>query len=437
MSNLLLSQAHIFALLGIDVGNQLADKNRKRILKDRVFGNMGNTKDANRIKSEELAETLERLRGLTDGIDALIDVTDPKTHQILFANKKAREVYSETIVGKKCYEVFWKKDKPCPNCVMKKILGSALGKTFTIDSQLSCGRWFRSTFKAIKWPKNQYVNYAVHVDITKQKKYAECLEEKVEERTRKLQEAQNQLLKTERLVVTGQLAAMVGHDLRNPLTSITGCTYYLEKNLDKNTCEKMREMLSLINKNIAYSNKIINDLIDYSREIVLELKDSTPKSIMNEVLSAVKIPENTRLVNLTKNHPKMQIDLQNVKRAFINMITNAVDAMPDGGTITVESKKEKSSVVFKVSDTGTGIPKEVMNNLWSPLFTTKAKGMGFGLPICKRIVEAHGGSIRVESAVGKGATFIITLPINHETEEGGEKVWINPLESSLLMTTRT
>ena len=230
---------------------------------------------------------------------------------------------------------------------------------------------------------------------------------------------------------------MVGHDLRNPLTSITGCTYYLEKNLDKNASEKMREMLSLINKNIAYSNKIINDLLDYSREIVLELNESTPKSIMKEVLSAVKIPENTRLVNLTKNHPKMQIDLQKAKRAFINLITNAVDAMPDGGTLTVESKKAGSSVVFKVSDTGTGIPKEVMDNLWSPLFTTKAKGMGFGLPICKRIVEAHGGSIRVESAVGKGATFIITLPINHKTQEGGEKVWINQLESSLLMTTRT
>jgi signal transduction histidine kinase len=111
--------------------------------------------------------------------------------------------------------------------------------------------------------------------------------------------------------------------------------------------------------------------------------------------------------------------------------------MPDGGTITVESKKAGSSVVFKVSDTGTGIPKEIMNNLWSPLFTTKAKGMGFGLPICKRMVEAHGGSIRVESAVGKGTTFIITLPINHKTQEGGEKVWINQLEYSLLMTTKT
>ena len=131
---------------------------------------MRNTKDRNRIKSEELAETLERLRGLTDGIEALIDVTDPKTHQILFANKKSREVYSEAIVGKKCYEVFWKKDKPCTDCVTKKILGSNLGKTFSIDSQLSCGRWFRSTFKAIKWPKNRYVNYAVHVDITKQKR---------------------------------------------------------------------------------------------------------------------------------------------------------------------------------------------------------------------------------------------------------------------------
>lgn len=281
-------------------------------------------------------------------------------------------------------------------------------------------------------------------DITERKllsdklqNYAERLEEMVTERTLKLQDAQGKLLKSERLATIGELAAMVGHDLRNPLTSITGCAYYLEKHLDKNSSQKIRDMLSLIGKNIAYSNKIINDLLDYSREIVLELDEKDPQLIMQEVLSAVKIPDKIQLVNLTKKYPKMLIDIQKIKRAFINLITNAVDAMPEGGALTITSEKIEGNVVFKFSDTGYGMPNDVMNRLWSPLFTTKAKGMGFGLPICKRIVEAHGGSIHAESAAGKGTTFTITLPIEPKTEEGGERIWITQLESSLSTMTKT
>jgi signal transduction histidine kinase len=163
---------------------------------------------------------------------------------------------------------------------------------------------------------------------------------------------------------------------------------------------------------------------------VLELNENNPKSIMKETLSAVTIPENIHLVNLMKNQPKMRIDLQKAKRAFVNIITNAIDAMPEGGTLKIESKKAGDSVVFRFSDTGTGISEDAMQKLWTPLFTTKAKGMGFGLAISKRVVEAHGGLISVKSTVEKGTTISITLPIEPQTEEGGEKAWINQLESS-------
>ena len=99
-----------------------------------------------------------------------------------------------------------------------------------------------------------------------------------------LRKAQEQLLKSERLATIGQLAAMIGHDLRNPLTSIIGSTYYLEKKLDSNADSKMREMLGIIKKNVEYSNKIVNDLLDYSREIVLESATKNPKAIMKETL---------------------------------------------------------------------------------------------------------------------------------------------------------
>jgi signal transduction histidine kinase len=252
-----------------------------------------------------------------------------------------------------------------------------------------------------------------------------------------LRKAQQQLLKSERLAAIGQLAAMIGHDLRNPLTSIIGSTYYLEKKLGSNADSKLREMLGIIKKNVEYSNKIVNDLLDYSRDIVLELETVTPKTVIKETLRCVKMPTNVRLLNLTTNQPKIEVDFQKINRAFDNLLTNALDAMPEGGALKIESERTGSSVIFKFSDTGTGISPNDMENLWTPLFTTKAKGMGFGLAICKRIVEAHGGSISVKSRVNKGTTFTVKLPIESKIKAGGEKAWMKPQESSLLMTTRT
>jgi PAS domain S-box-containing protein len=265
--------------------------------------------------------------------------------------------------------------------------------------------------------------------------YAKNLEKLVQERTKKLRESQKQLLRSERLAAIGEVATMVGHDLRNPLTGIAGATYYLKTKFGPKIGKKTKEMLELIEKDIEYSNKIISDLLAYSREIRLELTETTPKSITKDTLTSVKVPKNIQVLDLTENEPEIKIDAQKMKRVSLNIIKNAVDAMPKGGKITIKSKKSNGNLEIVFIDTGTGIPNEIVEKIWSPLFTTKAKGMGLGLPICKRIVEAHGGSISVESTVGKGATFAITLPIKPKTE-GGEKVWLNVPESLLSTTTK-
>ncbi|MGC9345248.1 MAG: PAS domain S-box protein [Candidatus Bathyarchaeales archaeon] len=267
--------------------------------------------------------------------------------------------------------------------------------------------------------------------------YAGQLEQKVEERTRELKKSQEQLLKAQRLAVIGEMAGMVGHDMRNPLTSIAGAAYYVKKRLGSKIDGKIKEMLELTEKNIAYSNKIINDLLDYSREIKLDLTENKPKSIIKEALSLVEIPKNVQVIDLTENKPKIKVDVEKMKRAFVNIIKNAVEAMPKGGTLTIKSKRLNGTLEFVFSDTGVGMSKKTMEKLWTPLFTTKAKGMGFGLAICKRIIEAHGGTISVKSARGKGTTFTLTVPTKPKIEEGGEKIWVKPLESSLLTTTKT
>jgi len=265
----------------------------------------------------------------------------------------------------------------------------------------------------------------------------EQLEQKVEERTLELKKSQEQLLKAQRYAVIGELAGMVGHDLRNPLTSIAGAAYYMKKQLRTKVDCKIEEMLDLVEKNISYSNKIINDLLDYSRDINLDLTECTPKSVIKEVLALVQIPDNVRVANLAGNKPKLKADVEKLKRAFVNLVKNATDAMSKGGTLTISSKQSKGKVDFAFADTGTGMSKCVVAKIFTPLFTTKAKGMGFGLAICKRIMEAHGGKISVESTLGKGTTFTATLPIEPKAKEGGEEVWVKMPESSLLTTTKT
>jgi signal transduction histidine kinase len=263
---------------------------------------------------------------------------------------------------------------------------------------------------------------------TQIQEYAGELEIKVRERTKELIEAQARLLKTERLAAIGELAGMVGHDLRNPLTGIAGATYLLKSRYKSILDARGKEMLEIIERDIEYSNKIINDLLEYSREVTLELADSNPKSIIEMILSNLEVPSNIRVTNQTQDEPILKIDTKRMRRVFTNIIKNAIDAMPKGGNLKIRSERTEDDVVFSISDTGEGMSRETLNRLWTPLFTTKAKGMGFGLSICKRFVEGHGGKISVESELGKGSTFKVTLPIGKRKDEP-RNVWIDLPES--------
>ena len=219
------------------------------------------------------------------------------------------------------------------------------------------------------------------------------------------------LLKSERFAAIGELAGMIGHDLRNPLTGIKNAVYYIEKKGASISPDRAKEMFRIIENCINHSNNIINDLLDYSREIRLKLQVNSPRSLLNEALQRIQIPDRIKVLNLVHDEPKIVVDPDKILRVFINLIKNAVDAMPTNGTITIDSKETNGKLQIRFADTGTGIPDDIMPKLFTPLFTTKAQGMGFGLAICKRVIEEHGGKITVETAVGKGSVFKITLPI--------------------------
>jgi len=220
---------------------------------------------------------------------------------------------------------------------------------------------------------------------------------------------EERLAEANRFAGIGETAAMVGHDLRNPLQGIAGALHLLKQ--ESLTTEERKEMLQIIEKSVNYSDAIIKDLVDYSAEIKLELAEATPKSITRNAIEAFKVPQNVTVQDLSEDQPTLRVDLDRMRRVFINLIENAIDAMPQGGTLTISSKKTDGKVEIALTDTGSGISEKVMENLWKPLQTTKAKGMGLGLAICKRVVDAHGGSISVKSEVGKGTTLTMQLPL--------------------------
>jgi signal transduction histidine kinase len=230
--------------------------------------------------------------------------------------------------------------------------------------------------------------------------------DKIEDNTDKLQKA-------ERFSAIGELATMVAHDLRNPLQGIAVAAFYLKRKIKTDGEKKMIEQ---IDEDVRYSDKIINDLLDYSREIRLDQISASPRCLLWKALSIACVPERIKLVDELTDEPTVRADVDGIVRVFINLLTNAVDAMPSGGTLTVRCNAEDKMARFQFIDTGEGIKPENRVKLFQPLFTTKAKGMGFGLSICKRIVDAHGGKIVVESKVGKGTTFNIYLPLAQKNQ---------------------
>jgi signal transduction histidine kinase len=277
-------------------------------------------------------------------------------------------------------------------------------------------RWVLSRGNVLRDKKG--VAYRIagsHTDITERKRIEEELqrhnqelEALVEERTKKLKDA-------ERLAAIGQTAGMVGHDIRNPLQSIIGDIYLAKTELnslsDSEAKERLKESCEAIEQSVEYVNKIIMDLQDYARPLVPIVQQINLEDIIEELLLKNDIPRNIKATSQVANGAQTIIaDFTFLKRILDNLIINAIQAMPSGGNFHINAYRETNTVVITVQDTGTGISEEAKSKLFTPLFTTKSKGQGFGLPVVKRLTEALDGTITFESKEGQGTTFIITLP---------------------------
>ncbi|MEM2785182.1 MAG: ATP-binding protein [Candidatus Nitrosotenuis sp.] len=215
-------------------------------------------------------------------------------------------------------------------------------------------------------------------------------------------------VKREKLFVIGELAARLAHDIRNPLSIIKNAIEMLivkEGNTDPKTLETYMKIQRAVDR-ISYQ---IDDVLNFVKPRKISLSETSLNSILSTVISKLRIPQ-TIDIELPENNIDVVVDVANLEIVFVNLITNAIQAMNNVGKIKIEAHQDSKNTIIRISDNGPGIPKENLSLIFEPLFTTKQTGTGLGLVSCKTIIEQHGGIIDVESILGKGATFTVTLP---------------------------
>lgn len=345
------------------------------------------TEEALKLSGQRIHEILE---SITDDFMVL-----DRNWNYVYANSQAARLVGlepDTIVGKNFWDLFPQNR----GTEIERNLVEAMEQRETRRFEIN-GQYSKKTKIITTYPSVEGIAL-IATDITERKNLEKQLHEK------------------ERLAAIGSTAGMVGHDIRNPLQAMMSDVFLLKEFLksmpDMPTKTEVEESLDGIEKNIAYVNKIVADLQDYARPLKPEYSQIDAAESVNNVLKNVDLPDNIKLVISISAPKKFTSEATFIRRSLTNLVNNALQAMPDGGTLTISAQQSPSSVTFTVADTGVGIPDEVKPKLFSPMMTTKSKGQGLGLAVVKRLIEGIGGRVTVESQVGKGTRFMIELPIS-------------------------
>ena len=226
---------------------------------------------------------------------------------------------------------------------------------------------------------------------------------------------QKRLHEAERLAAMGKAVSGLAHDLKTPLIAIGGISRLVHKNLEKGN--PYREKLDIIVEETQRLEKMVKEMLDFSRPLELHPSMEDINKVVSqclEIISDLAQERKVKVENLSsQNLSLMSFDPQRMKQALINLLINAIEASPEGETIAVNSYQKRKKLIIEVRDSGYGIPMDKKEEIFSHFFTTKKQGTGLGLPIAKKIVEAHQGYLDILENQEKGVTFRVILPIEH------------------------
>jgi signal transduction histidine kinase len=315
-----------------------------------------------------------------------------------YANMLKKE--PRELLGKVCYELIHKTDCPHQDCPHQKTLKTrkpAIAEFF----EPTLGTYVEVSTSPI-FNENGDVKGSVHVmrDISERK------------------QMEQQLMLTDRLASVGELASGVAHELNNPLTSVIGFSQLL---MEGEIPDNIKEDLSLINSEAQRAANVVKNLLTFARKHAAVKQASKMNNIIEDVLKLRAYEQKVNNIEVIRKYasdlPEIMVDYFQIQQVFLNLIINAEFFMTEAhrrGTLTISIEKADHAVKVSFADDGLGIPRENLKRIFDPFFTTKevGKGTGLGLSICHGIITEHGGKIYAESEVGKGATFIIELPIN-------------------------
>ena len=392
--------------LGNVVTGSLDSTNELSITSQDSLGNLSQLYNAtvNRfsLAAKALRESEERYRTLFEQSPIGVYRTTP-SGQFIAANPVLVKMlgYSsfEELTRKTAIQIVPKHEYP-RNTFIERIEqdGEIRGFESRIKNRNGSYIYIRENAKAIKDTNGDILWYEGTIeDITEHKKMEE------------------ELFRKERLAILGTMSGGIAHEIRNPLGAIKNSAYFLKLKLKKNEDSKVHKHIKIIDKEIYRANKIITDLLNFSRVRPPNKEKVTISLLIDEIIENKSIvDQNIQIkINLPTELPKVFVDSQHISQVLNNLISNAIEAMPEGGELSIVAESIEHGIIVHVKDTGTGISDKNKGKIFQPLFTTKGhKGIGLGLALSKQLVELNDGSITFDSVLNKGTVFTIIIPIN-------------------------
>ena len=342
-------------------------------------------------KTAELVSEKEKLNTILSALAVGVIMID-KQAKIQWANQAMKELAGEDVTGKYCEQIF-------PDC---SILGFHQNKEKDVDTMLMTNlfnkknNYFQITTAPIKGEDGEIHGYIrLFHDVTEMKMMEE------------------QIAHSEKLASIGRLAAGIAHEIGNPMTSIFSFVQILREEEDD---PFKKESLDTIYFHVNRVSGILKQLSGFSKMPAGDTRECNINEIIETSVNLIQYDKKAKSITMTKhldpNLPTVMADGNQLSQVFVNLILNAVDAMPEGGELTISTETRDHKVVISFRDTGVGIKNEDKAKIFDPFYTTKEKGTGLGLAVSYNIIKKMNGTITVDSEIGKGTTFTITLPIN-------------------------
>ncbi|MBW1739847.1 MAG: PAS domain-containing protein [Deltaproteobacteria bacterium] len=374
-----------------------------------------------------LRQTKTFLERVINSIQEEILVIDTK-FKIVDANDavlKAVGLPKEEVIGKYCYQISHQSQTPCDSkdhpCPMQDVLrtgnySQATHKHYKSDGEVRY-------YELIHYPlKDENGNVAQVIEIGRD--ISDELEKRVARQAKELKEDYARLVQEDKMISLGKLMSSVVHEINNPLSGIISLSKLVLRNLeegatDEKSLETIKQHLRLVVSETIRTSKIVSNLLSFSRQIRLEVEEVDMNEVIRRVFSIIghkaKLQNIVVQFKLDKALPRVMGNFAQLEQSIMNIVFNAIEAMPDGGDLTISTRRDdadKQEVVVEIEDTGPGISQKNLPYIFEPFFSTKgeAKGVGLGLSVVYGIIRDHQGEITVKSEVGMGACFTIRLP---------------------------